>query len=308
VRHGTTRSPAPIDKRFLPSFFDKGVTMTTETEATAASSGAGATARFRETKHIAVSTSQERVSMLAGRVIKAINDTVLDEKVTYDEYNAFKAWLIQVGEDGEWPLFLDVWVEHSVEEVANSGRHGSKGSIEGPYYIPDAPILNTPATLPMREDEPGTPLLFQGQVTNVAGEPLAGALIELWHADDLGFYSQFAPGLPEWNLRGSIIADAQGNFQINTMQPAPYQIPTDGACGALIAAAGWHAWRPAHLHLKVSAPEHQLITTQLYFEGDEHVADDIASAVKPELVLAPSERADGKGREVTYNFVLDPQG
>ena len=89
---------------------------------------------------------------------------------------------------------------------------------------------------------------------------------------------------------------------------APYQIPTDGACGALIAAAGWHAWRPAHLHLKVSAPEHQLITTQLYFEGDEHVADDIASAVKPELVLAPTERADGKGREVTYNFVLDPRG
>ena len=103
------------------------------------------------------------------------------------------------------------------------------------------------------------------------------------------------------------MADQEGNFQINTMQPAPYQIPTDGACGQLIAAAGWHAWRPAHLHLKVSAPGHQLITTQLYFEGDQHVADDIASAVKPELVLAPTDRTDGAGREVTYNFVLDPQ-
>jgi catechol 1,2-dioxygenase len=281
--------------------------MTTETQATAAASGAGATARFRENKHLAAATSQERVSAIAGRVIKAINDTVIDEKVTYDEYNAFKAWLIKVGEDGEWPLFLDVWVEHSVEEVANANRHGSKGTIEGPYYIPDAPSQNTPATLPMRDDEPGTPLLFQGQVKNVAGESLPGALIELWHADDLGFYSQFAPGLPEWNLRGSIIADAEGNFQINTIQPAPYQIPTDGACGALIAAAGWHAWRPAHLHLKVSAPGHQLITTQLYFQGDEHVADDIASAVKPELILAPTERADGNGREVTYDFILDPQ-
>jgi len=281
--------------------------MTSESQATAACSGAGATARFRENKHAAARANQDRVSALAGRVIKAINDTVTKEKVTYDEYNALKAWLIQVGEDGEWPLFLDVWVEHSVEEVAHSNRNGSKGSIEGPYYIPAAPTLNTPATLPMRDGEPGTPLLLQGQVTNVAGEPLAGALIELWHADDLGFYSQFAPGLPKWNFRGSVIADPQGKFQINTMQPAPYQIPTDGACGALIAAAGWHAWRPAHLHLKVSAPEHQLITTQLYFEGDEHVADDIASAVKPELVLAPTERADGKGREVTYNFVLDPQ-
>lgn len=281
--------------------------MTTETQATAAASGAGATARFRENKHVAAAASKERVSALAGRIIKAINETVIEEKVSYDEYNALKAWLIQVGEDGEWPLFLDVWVEHSVEEVANANRHGSKGTIEGPYYIPNAPVQNSPATLPMRDDEPGTPLLFQGQVTSVAGEPLAGALIELWHADDLGFYSQFAPGLPEWNLRGSVIADADGKFQINTIQPAPYQIPTDGACGALISAAGWHAWRPAHLHLKVSAPGHQLITTQLYFQGDEHVADDIASAVKPELILAPTDRTDGSGREVTYDFVLDPE-
>ncbi|WP_445286210.1 dioxygenase family protein, partial [Arthrobacter sp. Hiyo1] len=68
-----------------------------------------------------------------------------------------------------------------------------------------------------------------------------------------------------------------------------------------------HAWRPAHLHLKVSAPGHQPITTQLYFEGGEHVADDIASAVKPELILAPTRRADGQGREVTYDFILDPE-
>ncbi len=281
--------------------------MTTETQATAAASGAGATARFRENKQVGGGASQERVSALAGRLIKAVNDIVTDELVSYDEYNALKAWLISVGETGEWPLFLDVWVEHSVEEVANANRHGSKGTIEGPYYVPGAPTQHSPATLPMRDDEPGTPLLFQGQVKSVAGEPLAGAQIELWHADDLGFYSQFAPGLPDWNLRGTVIADDQGNFQINTIQPAPYQIPTDGACGALIAAAGWHAWRPAHIHLKVSAAGHQLITTQLYFEGDEHVADDIASAVKPELVLAPTGRADGKGREVTYDFILDPQ-
>ncbi len=89
------------------------------------------------------------------------------------------------------------------------------------------------------------------------------------------------------------------------MQPAPYQIPTDGSCGALIEAAGWHAWRPAHLHLKVSAPEHQLVTAQLYFQGDEHLEDDIATAVKPELILDPQPKAGSKGSEVTYNFALD---
>ncbi|MCW2134073.1 catechol 1,2-dioxygenase [Arthrobacter sp. VKM Ac-2550] len=279
--------------------------MTTETQATAAASGANATDRFRENKKFAAGTSQERVDLLASRVIGAINQTILEEKVTYDEYNALKAWLIQVGEDGEWPLFLDVWVEHSVEQVANENREGTKGSIEGPYYIPDAPKLESPATLPMRDDEEGTPLLFQGRVTDLAGKPLPGATVEIWHADDVGFYSQFAPGLPEWNLRATVIADGNGDYRIHTMQPAPYQIPTDGSCGKLIAAAGWHAWRPAHLHLKISAPGHQLVTSQLYFKGDEHVGDDIASAVKPELILDPTPKADGNGREVTYNFVLD---
>ncbi|HXD29392.1 MAG TPA: catechol 1,2-dioxygenase, partial [Arthrobacter sp.] len=193
-----------------------------------------------------------------------------------------------------------------VEDVATDHREGNKGSIEGPYYIPDAPSQNSPATISMREDEEGTPLLFQGQVRSTDGSALPNAKVELWHADSAGFYSQFAPGLPEWNLRGTFIADAEGNFQINTMQPAPYQIPTDGACGQLIAAAGWHAWRPAHLHLKVSAPGYELLTAQLYFPGDPHNDDDIATAVKPELLLDPKPAASGTGVEVDYDFVLDP--
>jgi catechol 1,2-dioxygenase len=279
--------------------------MTDQLVATAAASGSAATERFLH-KETAASTSKERVDLLAREVLEAVHATIRRHKVTYEEYDALKSWLIQVGQDGEWPLFLDVWVEHVVEEVANENRQGSKGTIEGPYYVPNAPTLPSTATLPMRDGERGTPLVFAGQVRDVDGTPLAGATVEIWHADDEGYYSQYAPGIPEWNLRGTIIADETGHFAISTIQPAPYQIPTDGSCGRLIAAAGWHAWRPAHLHLKVSAPGHQLITTQLYFTGDAHISDDIASAVKPELVLDPRPTADGSGRTVTYDFVLDP--
>ena len=282
---------------------------TTEVTAKAAESGASATDQFLERAQAAtrgVTVDTDRVSTLAGRAIRALNDIVLEEKVTYAEYNALKAWLIRVGEDGEWPLFLDVWLEHSVEEVASEHRKGSKGTIEGPYYVPNAPQRAWDGTIPMRDDEPGTPLLFTGQVRAVDGTALPGAIIELWHADSLGFYSQFAPGLPEWNLRGVFVANDEGRFRIETMRPAPYQIPTDGACGALIDAAGWHAWRPAHLHLKVSAPRHELITTQLYFPGDPHNEDDIAGAVKPELLLDPSRREEGEGEIVVYDFILDP--
>ncbi|MBV8348089.1 MAG: catechol 1,2-dioxygenase, partial [Mycolicibacterium sp.] len=80
---------------------------------------------------------------------------------------------------------------------------------------------------------------------------------------------------------------------------------TDGATGTLLAAAGWPAWRPSHLHVKVSAPGHRLITSQLYFDGGEHLHTDIASAVKPELILHPKPAAAGRGLEVNYDFVLD---
>ena len=134
--------------------------------------------------------------------------------------------------DGEWPLFLDVWIEHVVEEVANADREGSKGTIEGPYYVPDAPELPAECTLrDARRTRPARPLFFQGQVRAVDGTPLAGAIVDIWHADDAGFYAQFAPGLPDWLFRARVTADDEGRYFIHTMQPAPYQIPTDGSCG-----------------------------------------------------------------------------
>ena len=280
---------------------------TSATSATAAASGAAATERFHtdKTPYEAVAdTPTERVDMLAREVLAGIHETIRRHAVSYDEYNALKAWLIGVGEDGEWPLFLDVFVEHVVEEVNTAHRRGSKGTIEGPYYVPDAPEIASPAMLPMRDGEQGAPLVWTGKITTPDGAPLPGK-VELWQADADGYYSQFAPAIPLWNLRATIPTDRDGTFSITTIRPAPYQIPTDGSCGRLISAAGWHAWRPAHLHVKVSAPGYQTLTAQLYFPGDPHNNDDVATAVKPELMLEPV--AGPNGISVTYDFALDPQ-
>ena len=280
--------------------------------ATAAASGAAATDRFRQSgKTAAVEADQARVNELASALVQAANDIILEKKVTYQEFNALKAWLIKVGEDGEWPLFLDVWLEHSVEEVATEHREGNKGSIEGPYYIPDAPTQQTgkdqPATIEMRPDEKGTMMLFQGQVTSTDGKALPNAKIELWHADEDGFYSQFAPNIPEWNLRGTFIADEEGYFAINSLQPAPYQIPTDVPTGWFIESYGGHPWRPAHLHLRVKSPGYREITTQLYFQGGEWVENDVATAVKPELILEPKKDNETGYNLVEYPFALDKE-
>jgi catechol 1,2-dioxygenase len=275
---------------------------------TAAASGASATERFQADKSPFAAvrdTPKERVDLLAREILDAVHATIRKHNVTYDEYNALKAWMIQVGEDGEWPLFLDVWVEHVVEEVTSAHRQGSKGTIEGPYYVPDSPELGADASLPMRPEEPGTPLTWEGTITSTDGTPLDGAKLDVWHCDNLGLYSQFSEGQPQWNLRGTLTVGPDGRFTVHTIKPQPYQIPTEGSCGRLIDAAGWHAWRPAHVHVKVSAPGHELLTAQLYFPGDQHNDDDVASAVKPELMLAPVSQADGS-ISVEYGFVLDP--
>lgn len=280
---------------------------TTQQSPTAAGSGANASENFKasaERRGVA-DTPPERVAAIVTAVLKGVHGAIQEYDVTYPEFQAAKAWLMAVGEGGEWPLFMDVFVEHAVEEQVAISQHGTKGSIEGPYYLADQVRLASTCRLPRRDDEPGTPLVLEGQVRGLDVTPLGGAEVDIWQADADGYYSGFAPHLPEGNLRGVVVTDAEGRFSISTVQPAPYQIPTDGPTGRLIEAAGWHPWRPAHLHIMVRADGHRTITTQLYFAGGEWLDSDVAEATKPELVIDPQD--DGTGtRCATYDFELEP--
>jgi catechol 1,2-dioxygenase len=272
---------------------------------TAAGSGASATAAFKENaaRVGAAESSPERVAGIVGDILSAVHDVIHRHDVTYPEYQAAKGWLLAVGEGGEWPLVMDVFVEHAVEEQVAQSQAGTKGTIEGPYYLPNQAKIGSEGTLPMRPDEAGTPLVLSGQVKDLAGAPVAGAEVDLWQADDEGYYSGFAPHIPDGNLRGVATTDGEGRFSVATIQPAPYQIPHDGPTGQLLEAAGWHAWRPAHLHIMVRAEGCRTITTQLYFAADEYLEADVASATKPELIIDPVD--DGSGtRRVNYDFEL----
>jgi len=274
---------------------------------TAAGSGANASKNFKSSAATAdvANTPPERVAAIVTAVLKGVHDAIAEHDVSYPEFQAAKAWLMAVGEGGEWPLFMDVFVEHAVEAQVATSQRGTKGSILGPYYLPDQVKLSSVCELPRRDDEQGTPLVLEGQVRDVDGAPLPGAEVDIWHADADGYYSGFAPHLPDGNLRGVVVTDGEGKFAIRTMQPAPYQIPTDGPTGQLIEAAGWHPWRPAHLHIQVRADGHRSVTTQLYFAGGEWLDSDVAEAVKPELVIDPKD--DGTGvRRSSYDFELEP--
>jgi catechol 1,2-dioxygenase len=252
--------------------------------------------------------NQERTAEVLGDIFSTVNERLVKHQVSYPEYQAAKQWLIDVGEAGEWPLFLDVFFEHTVENLASEQRGGSTGCIEGPYYIPDSPPLDSPATLPRRPDEPGDRLVFSGTVADLEDNPLPESVVDIWQADAHGFYSQFHPDPPQWNLRGNVRVDGDGRFEITTVVPAPYEIPKEGPTGKMITAAGWHHWRPAHLHMMIHAAGRRPLTSQLFFAGHDYLDDDIASAVKPELTLQLAEHQDSDGRYFTteYHFRLDP--
>jgi catechol 1,2-dioxygenase len=248
-----------------------------------------------------------RADQVIGDVLKRIHEAIVENDVTYDEYQAVKQWLIDVGEAGEWPLFLDVFVESGVEQQVYRDRDGSQGTILGPYHLPDAPVLDAPYELPMRPDEKGDRLVFRGRVVDHEGNPLAGAVLDVWHADADGLYSGFAPDVPEGILRGKVIAGEDGSYEVRSIVPAPYTIPHDGPTGRMISVADWHPWRPAHIHLIVSADGHEALTTQLYIDSSDYLDDDVASAVKPELIVhpAPSEE-DPDVLAFEYDFALAP--
>jgi catechol 1,2-dioxygenase len=248
-----------------------------------------------------------RADQVIGDVLRRIHEAIVENDVTYDEYQAVKQWLIDVGEAGEWPLFLDVFVESAVEQQVYRDRDGSQGTILGPYHLPDAPVLDAPYALPMRDDEPGDGLVFSGRVVDHEGNPLPGAVLDVWHADAKGLYSGFTPELPEGILRGKVIADDEGRYEVRSIVPAPYTIPHDGPTGRMIATAGWHPWRPAHIHLIVSADGHEALTTQLYIDSSEYLDDDVASAVKDNLIVSPQPKEDEPGvKQFEYDFALAP--
>jgi len=246
----------------------------------------------------------DRANQLITDILRRVHEAIVENDVTYEEYQVAKEWFIDVGQAGEWPLFGDVFVEHVVEEHAFGNRAGSQGTILGPFHLPGAPRLDAPFELPHRPDEPGDRTVVTGRVTDADGRPLAGANLDVWQADSEGCYSGFMPGPPDGNLRGQVATGADGRYEFVTMIPGPYTIPLDGPTGMMTAAAGWSPWRPAHIHLIVSAEGYEPLVTQLFIDSSDYLDSDVAGAVKPELIVHP-ERADG-GYALTYDFALAP--
>jgi catechol 1,2-dioxygenase len=158
-----------------------------------------------------------------------------------------------------------------------------------------------------------------GQVRSLDGRPLAGALVDVWQADDHGFYDVQQPGVqPPGNGRGLFTCGPDGSFWFRTVTPSAYPIPTDGPVGGLLTATGRHPYRPAHIHLIVGAEGHQPVTTHVFVAGSPYLDSDAVFAVKQSLIeefvmvddpdQAAAYGVAGPFRHARFDVVLQPTG
>jgi len=131
----------------------------------------------------------------------------------------------------------------------------------------------------------GEVLVVVGRVLATDGRPVAGAIVDVWHANEHGRYSHFDPEQPEYALRRRIETDAQGRYRFRSFLPPGYAIPPDSPTSELFAALGRHGNRPAHIHFLVAAPGLRTLTTQINIPGDTFIDDDFAFATRDGLVV-----------------------
>ena len=212
----------------------------------------------------AMSTVQtERVAGVVNDALAALHEVLERHRVTEAEWHAALRFLTEVGSADEFILLSDVTrtsvlidaMEHGGDE---SGATAS--DVEGPLYVDDPPWREAPVKVYGDYEGMGDAdvLFVRGSVTSTDGTPLPDAVIDIWQTGPNGGYDIWDERQPEFNFRGRWrVEDETGAYEFQTMLPKPYTVPTQGPVGRYLETIGQHPWRPAHIHFKVTAPEHE---------------------------------------------------
>ena len=185
----------------------------------------------------------------------------------------------------EFILLSDVLGVSMQTVMVNSAPHAdaTEATVLGPFFLDDSPHVELGGDV--AGGAPGQPCWVEGTVRDTDGRPVGGARVEVWEADEEGFYDvQYDDG--RTSGRAHLFTDDDGGFRFWAVTPTPYPIPHDGPVGALLAATGRSPLRAAHLHVMVTAPGYRDLVTHVFVEGDPLLGRDSVFGVRPSLVRA----------------------
>jgi protocatechuate 3,4-dioxygenase beta subunit len=266
-------------------------------------------------------TPDPRLREIMTSLVGHLHAFVKDVELTVDEWVQAIEFLTATGQmcsptRQEFILLSDVLgVSMLVETINNRAEDATESTVEGPFHVVESPPRELGANIAL--DGKGEPCLVTGRVTGTDGRPLAAATVDVWQANDDGFYDVQQPDLqPERNLRGLFTTDADGKFSFRTVVPRYYPIPADGPVGKMLAATGRHPNRPAHVHFDVRADNHRSLITHLFVADTPYIGSDAVFGVKESLVRdfpvtddpARAAEADVPNpfRSVHFDVVLRP--
>jgi protocatechuate 3,4-dioxygenase beta subunit len=238
-------------------------------------------------------TPDPRLRELMTALIRHLHAFITEVGLTQDEWLAAIGFLTATGQISddrrqEYILLSDtLGVSMLVDLLAETPGAGSAGfatesTVLGPFYVPDSPQREYGTSIV--EHPSGELTWYSGRVTDTDGEPIAGATLDIWqNADDM-LYAVQNPDSPPDNLRGVFRTRPDGSYAFLGVRPTDYPIPADGPVGQLLARTGRHPWRPAHIHVIVSAPGYQSVATHIFDSGSKYLTSDAVFAVKASLV------------------------
>ena len=258
-----------------------------------------------------------RLAEVMALLVKHLHAFVVQAQLSKEEWMQGLQFLtacaaITDEERNEFSLLSDIMGISSIVDLVSQPEGGTPSSVLGPFHNHDSLMRSNGVDL--AQDQAGERVWFHGCVRDVQGHPIAHAELDFWQNAHNGLYPAQDPEQDPHNLRCKLTCDAQGCFELITIRPRPYTVPTDGPVGALLAASRRSIWRPAHYHVIVSAPGHVGLVTELFPQDSDHIDNDTVFGVRPGLVVPfqPCENPDVAHRlniqgpllEVRYDFVL----
>lgn len=266
-------------------------------------------------------TPNPRLKEIMESFVTHLHAFIREVELTQEEWAQGIEFLTRTGQicdekRQEFILFSDVTGTSMLVDAINHrfSSDATESTVFGPFYRQGAQELPMGASISL--DDRGEPTVVSGRVLSTDGTPIPYALLDVWETDENGLYEQQDPEQPDMNLRGKFRTDSEGCYCFVGIKPVSYAIPNDGPVGQLLRALGRHPFRPAHIHLLVSAEGFAPVTTHLFVKGDPYLDSDAVFGTKDSLVVdfvrcdnteeAARYHVTSPFYTATYDFILQP--
>jgi len=275
--------------------------------------------------------SNPRFKEVMTALVKHAHAFVQEVQLTPDEWMTGIQFLTQVGQmcdekRQEFILLSDTlgvsMLVVAIDQARGAARHKAQpgeqapteATVLGPFFWEGAPEL--PAGADIAGDAPGAPAWYHGQVTDTAGRPVAGAVLDVWSGDAEGLYDLQKGADAPMQLRARFRTDAHGRYSFWSIKPTYYPVPDDGPVGEMLRGMGRHPNRPGHMHTMLHAAGHEPLITHLFDSDSPYIDSDAVFGVRDSLIVkfgehAPGAAPDGRALDRTwydclYDFRLVP--